>query len=203
MAATVPSRFIVEAVSRHPRRGRDYDSVTHRFSDRYLDPRGYTIRVDAFPGKFLSEPAGDQQVGAGEPHPHDIWQLQVSPGTTGWRFSIQGQPERRLPFGPRPRGFSATATTRLPSRTGQFREDRDDNAWNWQVTVPGPGRYTVTVEITGRGAGSPRSHTLVIRDFVMVSIGDSAASGQGNPDVPGEPEGFDPDVEWWEVFAPP
>jgi hypothetical protein len=44
--------------------------------------------------------------------------------------------------------------------------------------------------------------TLVLEDLLVVSIGDSAASGQGNPDVPGSPEGFDIDAPWWVWFIP-
>ena len=36
------------------------------------------------------------------------------------------------------------------------------------------------------------------RDYLIVSIGASYGSGQGNPDVPGKPEEFDPDIKRWQ-----
>jgi lysophospholipase L1-like esterase len=206
MASSVAGRFTVEAVSRHPRLGRDYDPVTHTFSERYLNPRGYGIAVDAFPGKLLMTPKGDQQLPpGGDPKSiRDIWELRVPAGTTGFEFSVKGRPASKFQVGPRPPEFTATATKRLITLTGVFHEELDNNAWNWRVDVPGPGTYEVTVRpLTKRGAGSPRTKKLVLRDLLVVSIGDSAASGQGNPDVPGRPEGFDPDIEWWEVFVAP
>ncbi|WP_328978481.1 hypothetical protein [Streptomyces canus] len=87
--------------------------------------------------------------------------------------------------------------------TGVFHDERDDNAWNWRFAVPGPGTYTVTVNrMSGRTVNVTHTAKLTIEDWLMVSIGDSAASGEGNPDVPGTPSGFDPDLSIWDVFVP-
>ena len=202
----VPARFIVEAVSRHPRIGRDYDAVRHAFTDTYLNPRSYGIAVDAFPGKVLKQNRGDIQVrpGGDTRNVRDIWALQGPRGVTGWEFSIKGRPERRQSVGPRPPAFTATVRTRLVTFTGVFNEERDDNAWNARFNVPGPGIYEVTVRtLRGNADAAPaRKATLKIQDFLVVSIGDSAASGQGNPDIPGSPADFDPDIPWWAVFVP-
>jgi lysophospholipase L1-like esterase len=192
-------------VSRHPRLGRDYDATTHAYTRRYLRPRGYRIEVDAFPGKVLLSPAQDQQLPpGGDPKSvQDIWRLDLPPGTTGFEFAVTGQPARTRPIGPRPPTFHASARARLPTLRGIFREHRDDNAWNWRVEVPGPGRYEVTVRVLRpSGPRAPRTATLHLRDLLVVSIGDSAASGQGNPDVPGEAAGFEPELRWWHVLVP-
>jgi hypothetical protein len=205
MAAIVPGRFQVEAESRHPRLGTDYSAVTHTFTDAYLNPRSYGITIDAFPGKTLRIPKGDIQVrpGGDTKNIRDIWDLDCPKDTTGWTFSIKGRPARRLPIGPRPPEFTATTTTRLVTTTGLFHEDRDDNAWNARFNVPGPGTYEVTVQTLRRAAAAQvRTATLVVKDLLVVSIGDSAASGEGNPDIPGSPEGFDPDIPWWAMFVP-
>ena len=194
------------AASRHPRLGIDYSSVSHTFSDAYLNPRSYRIDVNAFPGKILDMPAGDiqQRPGSNPHHVESVWELRVPPGTTGWEFSLTGQPARRLPVGPKPPPVSAKGATRLTTARGVFHEERDDNAWNWHFSVPGPGTYTVTVRtMKGTTPLATRTHTLVLEDLLVVSIGDSAASGQGNPDIAGSPADFDPDISWWEVFVPP
>ena len=201
----VAARFRVEAVSRHPRIGKDYNSVNHTYNDSYLNPRSYGIAVDAFPGKSLLIPRGDQQVRpGGDPKEiRDIYLLNAPEGTTGWQFGITGRPAPAFAGEPRPREFAANGNTKLVTLRGLFREDRDDNAWNWRFDVPGPGTYTVTVEtMAGTKVLQSRTATLTLRDVLVVSIGDSAASGQGNPDVPGSPAGFDPDISWWEVFVP-
>ncbi len=65
--------------------------------------------------------------------------------------------------------------------------------WQSQVQIPEPGEYEVTLEVTftgGRREINTRRYRL--RDFLVVSIGDSFASGQGNPDLPAIPS---PDEE--------
>lgn len=47
--------------------------------------------------------------------------------------------------------------------------------------IPYPGGATVTVEIGGREVVSEK---IVVRDLLVVGMGDSIASGEGNPDVP-------------------
>ena len=205
MPVQVPGRFVVQAVSRHPRLGRDYDPIAHKYRDAYLNPRRYGITVDAFPGKRLRVHKQDQQLPpGGDPDSiQDIWDLLGPRGTTGFQFSITGQPDRTRLHGPRPPEFTATATTRLPAQSGVFHEERNDNAWNWRIDVPGPGTYHVGVmALSKTGPRTPRVHRIELRDQLIVSIGDSAASGQGNPDVPGVPAGFDPDLEWWEILIP-
>jgi lysophospholipase L1-like esterase len=200
-------RFVVEAVSRHPRLDRDYNRRTHTYADSYVNPRGYAITVDAFPGKTLLMNRGDQQLPpGGDPKSlRDIWMLDGPPGTTGFEFSITGSVIHEMFSGRVRRSpFSAKATKRLVTMRGEFREERDDNAWNWRIDVPGPGIFDVTVKtLTAGGAGGTRTHKIVLRDLLVVSIGDSAASGQGNPDIPGSPAKFDPDIAWWEVFVLP
>ncbi|MCA1674384.1 MAG: hypothetical protein LC799_20075, partial [Actinobacteria bacterium] len=45
------------------------------------------------------------------------------------------------------------------------------------------GPYHVRLTITGPDAGGPFDQQVVVRDHLIVSIGDSYASGEGNPDV--------------------
>lgn len=57
-----------------------------------------------------------------------------------------------------------------------------------QFNLPGPGNYEVTLRLnltSGESVSNTRRYRL--RDFLVVSIGDSFSSGQGNPDVPAVP----------------
>ncbi len=55
------------------------------------------------------------------------------------------------------------------------------------VTARLPAAGPVRVTVTGPGAGPTRTHTVNLRDYLVVSIGDSYSSGQGNPDQDGIP----------------
>jgi hypothetical protein len=49
------------------------------------------------------------------------------------------------------------------------------------------GTYSVTLTVsTANGESSSETQTVRIKDLLIVSIGDSEASGEGNPDVPGD-----------------
>jgi hypothetical protein len=53
------------------------------------------------------------------------------------------------------------------------------------VQVPQLGAHTVTIVVTAAdGLKAMSSQQVVMKDYVIVSLGDSAASGQGNPDKP-------------------
>ncbi len=60
---------------------------------------------------------------------------------------------------------------------------------NLNNVLPAQGSYLVTLTLTTRGAfngvSSPSTQSVRIRDILIVSMGDSLASGEGNPDVPG------------------
>jgi lysophospholipase L1-like esterase len=195
-------RFVVAAASRHPRIGVDYQpaAVPPVYTPAYLNPSAYRIFVDAFPGMWL-EPKGDQQASPHGPQPRDIWHLQVPDGTTGFEFTLSGHPERRLPGGPPPREVSITARTKLAATTGTFTGHDPPGPWTHTFSVPGPGSYQVSVStVSPAGVRTLQSKTIVLRDILVVSIGDSAASGEGNPDKPGRPKGFDPDLGWLDLI---
>lgn len=198
-----PARFEVRTGSRFPKLGRDYDPATHRYRDTYLNPVAYTITVNAFPGMQKLTDARDRQRLPGQPPPKDTWALTVPRGTTGWRFTVRGRADRKSPVGPRPKEFSAELTTRLISAKGDF-DPAGKGVWTWTAHVPGPGTYVVSAELmTGsQPGGPPQTKQITLRDYLVVSVGDSAASGEGNPDVPGVLAGFSPDISWWDIFNP-
>ncbi len=72
--------------------------------------------------------------------------------------------------------------------SSSFRIDTD-------VLVPQPGEYEISL-LVSRTDGSQESATrnYRLRDFLIVGIGDSFASGQGNPDIPAIPS---PDQKVW------
>lgn len=204
MSGSASARFALRARSRQPRIGVDYVPRPGgpRYTSAYLNPTSYVISVDAFPGVIV-EPAGDQQARPGE-RPQDRWMLRVPPDTTGFEFRLTGQPDRRFPVGPLPRKVTEIFRAKLPRThgTGTF-SAKGPGPWLHDFTVPGPGRYEVTVSTTSAvGVYGSRTGQLTLRDLTIVSIGDSAASGEGNPDKPGRPKGFDPDFGWFDLIPP-
>jgi lysophospholipase L1-like esterase len=57
-----------------------------------------------------------------------------------------------------------------------------------QLVVDLPeGDYQISLEVRGGGQARAIEDEIAVRDLLIVSIGDSFASGEGNPDIPGEP----------------
>jgi lysophospholipase L1-like esterase len=205
-ARQYPARFRVAAESRHPRLT-DYNSAAHAYADAYVRPAFYGITVEDFPGMTLVSPREDQQrnprPGQRNSDPEDIFRLNGPSRLTGWRFTLSGRPDSAPRLGPRRPTLKQSGWRTILSTRGTFHPERTDNAWNWHFAVPGPGVYVVTVErMDGTTVIGTRTQRIVLRDFLVVSLGDSAASGQGNPDIPGRPAGFDPDIHWYDVLIP-
>jgi hypothetical protein len=77
------------------------------------------------------------------------------------------------------RAFSTTVT-----------RDRDaPQPWRLRLTVPRTGTYEVHLSVQTTTGRVPNSKEFRIRDSLMVSIGESFAAGQGNPDLRAVPSG--------------
>jgi hypothetical protein len=103
-------RLHMTTESRLPIRGRDYDPDPHRYTEKYLKPRGYRVTVNAFPVKELFDviepedvgpPTGGPRLPIREPgtpprrtggplKPIRIERLLVPPNTVAFDFSIRG-----------------------------------------------------------------------------------------------------------------
>jgi|GEM_PF-1831423 hypothetical protein len=97
---------------------------------------------------------------------------------------------------------SANGDVRVPSEIVSFAwhieqvngafnvQDRRTSPPNWktEVKVPEPGAYKITLQINlADGTRKINTRRYQLRDFLIVGIGDSFASGQGNPDVSAVP----------------
>jgi lysophospholipase L1-like esterase len=207
----IAARFGVEVGSRFPHLGIDYNPIIHKYTDEYISPRSYQVYIDAFPGGSITtfeDPEPEQRrpgdPGHGPPT-HKVVTNQLSVGAdTKFEFSITGRAPSNLPFGSGPqRKFSATLTKGLRSTSGGpgfF--GQADPAWECIFAVPWPGDFDIVVTTRGQsGPGISKSLKLKIQDRLVVSIGDSAASGQGNPDTPGKPAGYEPDISWFDIVV--
>src|SRR5918912_3184778 len=53
---------------------------------------------------------------------------------------------------------------------------------SFRLSFEREGTYDVGVHVKGGGRDDSYSHDVVVQDFLIVAIGDSVASGEGNPD---------------------
>ena len=64
-----------------------------------------------------------------------------------------------------------------------------------KLFVPQPGEYQISLHVNhSDGSRSTSSRNYTVRDFLIVGVGDSFASGQGNPDLAAVPA---PDQKLW------
>jgi hypothetical protein len=95
-------------------------------------------------------------------------------------------------------GCASTSTYRITKYTFTIRTV--DTPWRHTVSgpscrftvkdvLPRQGSYrvslTLSTSLLGNGVSLPVTETVTIRDQLIVSLGDSLASGEGNPDAPG------------------
>ncbi len=160
--------FTVTAQSRHPRPRQGYDSKTHTYRVGYVRPSAWQLALDAcaqLPTKTEIERPNPNDPGG--PDKPIITKIPVvPPNVENYEWAVQ----RVVPS-----GFSK-----------HFRSGRVCKA---TVDVPSPGLYSITLTLRMRGDSVLRSEPTLyrLRDALVVSLGESAASGQGNPDRRGKP----------------
>jgi len=69
-----------------------------------------------------------------------------------------------------------------------FSQSREVESCQLSIQVPAEGAYEVLLTVRGQdGQAATTMQRVVLKDLLIVSIGDSYASGEGNPDVPRGP----------------
>ena len=156
--------------SRHPKSNRGYDHKTHTYRAGYVKPSAWRLTLSAcaqLPTEVLVEPPSPTEEEDGGDHKPDLTEVPViPPDVEKYEWTVEQVPSGfKKVFGAQPPLCDAT------------------------VDVPAPGTYRITLTIRKRGGSFLRSDPTLyrLRDALVVSLGESAASGQGNPDVPGEP----------------
>lgn len=85
--------------------------------------------------------------------------------------------------------FDACPANRSPSAAFVWRIDNGARivaGCRYEHTFSTLGLHRVELTITGAGLSTSSAQTIELRDSLIVSLGDSYASGEGNPDVPGD-----------------
>ena len=191
-----PALFTAAIRSRYPRRNLDYGS--HRFRAGYVIPDrrpkgdGWVLELEAKPGvKVIFSDSRDPEIGRDPERrgrvsrPVEIKRLDLPDDVTSYEWHVE------LVGG----GFSKDISRQVPK--GSL-----PTPYVVRFELPQVGTYEITCRLVGKSRDYVYKDKIELRDYLIVSVGDSYASGQGNPDKPGEPAGFDPDIDWWDVFNP-
>jgi len=190
-----PASFTVRTGSRRPDLDEDYDAEAHRYRDRYVDPDrvSYALSLDAFPGSEVIDTivvSGPK----GKPKEIEIERLNLPDDAVAYDWHIDQ----------RDGGFERSASTPIRHHTVGGVSGVFGTPYRKTFRVPEPGVYDIDLQVRLESGGGPtHSTTYELSDYLVVSLGDSYASGEGNPDRAGKPAGFDLDTEWWEVVLVP
>lgn len=156
----VSAQFSISMPSRHPanQTGDDaYNRGKHYYRKDYVKPKSWTLQLTLEPRSSWSL-YREVDDGVYEANAHSLrWQVTQIGGA-----------------------FSKIIVKELSLRGGPQSE-----AAPTEIQVPTPGEYEIRLQInlrSGKSVSSTRKYRF--RDFLVVSIGDSFASGQGNPDHP-------------------
>lgn len=173
--------FKMSVRSRHPRLNVDYSSTQHRYVSSYLRPNGYDIDLNAFPGfKERTIEVVDHRGGQNKKSSIKVNVLDIPTDIKAYEWSIKKVFKIVQPLGTPT--FSAEKINPIQISVHGVK----DTPYKQNFHVPTLGEYEITLKLSKlNGTPLERKETITLRDFLVVSIGESAASGEGNPDVPG------------------
>lgn len=191
----IPQFFGPDTLSATP-----YDEQAHRYRTAYVHPQSWTITLDAVRGLRASLPNA-LAVKARRSEP------PIATNSQEFLEAVLARPEPAdVDDGPAlrvPENFIAYEWTVVELGGGDFFYHRVIGlptypTWLAHVELPREGRYRISCRATFTDR-PPDEVTVqyVLRDFLIASIGESLAAGQGNPDHPGSarslfpgPDGF-------------
>jgi hypothetical protein len=81
-------------------------------------------------------------------------------------------------------GNQANDNTYTWTLSGATSAPPPNHTCQFTATYPAQGAYTVSLAVAHAGASVSYTRQVVVKDWLIVSIGDSYASGESNPDIP-------------------
>jgi hypothetical protein len=152
--------FSIRVPTRHPAAHVGYDADRHRYRPDYVRPTAWEMELTAmFPG-------------LDEPPPRPLAK------------ELDGVDQRPPELPDNIRSYTWTVTEiGGPFTTTVTKQREMSQPWRVWVMVPRTGTYDVHLSVQTTTREIENSKVFRIRDLLMVSIGESFASGQGNPDV--------------------
>ncbi len=170
-------KFTATPRSRHPKNyPQAYSQALHKYSEAYVNPGKWGIQIthtlanerDALKAKIAkinpnpNKPNFEKILAAKMVLITELKAIEAVLNGYEIRFSVQ--------------------------QGGGFSKKTAINAYNPVVEVPAIGTYTVSISAKkNSGQESSSSSKVTFQDILIVSLGDSYAAGEGNPDKPGKP----------------
>ncbi len=147
-----------------------YDARIHRYDPEYVVPSSWRLELDASAAvRVVITPEPPPDLPRAEPEDHPEVRVPASVSAYHWRL----EREQGGTFVDVTSGSSGRRPRiEFDAPTGGAREARF--------------RASLRVALTD-GGDLRSSATFLVRDLLIVSLGDSSASGEGNPDAWGEP----------------
>lgn len=175
--------FEIWADSRHAmNNANSYDSKTSSYNPGFVNPPHWVIRMDAWNGlqKFMK----DQEPGFLPLmiDPAESFQNPqiVDPGN-GFRL-----PEEVISYDWSIRNDDGSFREERQSHRSKFGDGKERVITQMDFNVPELDTYVVNLTVRFKdGTVENQAKSITLRDFLVISIGDSFSAGQGNPDKPG------------------
>lgn len=171
-------QFSAKPQSRHPKHfPLAYNKVTHKYSSKYVNPEKWGIEIT----HALLKERTDKQSEAAKINPNP--NKSTYEALMAQKAALQDRVrEINTLLGDHEIRFN------VKSADGSFSKDTKINDYTPVVEVPKTGAYTVTIKVKNKsGQTETKSSNINFLDIVVVSLGDSYAAGEGNPDVSGTP----------------
>ncbi len=182
-----------------------YNSNLHKYYSTFWNPDGWVVLLTIDPPEGMEDQQNKQYLTSGTTY---TWKIESL--TKPYTYTIKTKKHTLFAGGPvkHPRKITQPGTkpdgrfdNKRPSPFSNPQEidnskPKKDNGENFEMIPKFPwlGTYQITLEQTDSwGMKTKVSKKITLRHFLIVSIGDSYASGEGNPDIPGEPAEFEPE----------
>ena len=155
-------RVVISTPSRHPANQEGYVPAGHHYRTDYVNPEFWVLNLKAIPS----------QLGPHFDFLPSIFPIRIPDNIVSFKWTVTKVGA--------PRPLKTIIKMRSPTM------------WNAEVQIPEQGEYEITLQVNLTN-GEPEVHTsnYHLRDLLVVSIGDSFAAGQGNPDVTAIPQPHD------------
>ena len=182
-----------------------YNSNLHKYYSTFWAPDGWVVLLTIDPPEGMEGQQNKQYLTAGTTY---TWKIKSL--TKPYTYTIKTKKHTLFAGGPvkLPRKISQPSTkpdsrfdNNRPHLSSNPQEvdnskpkKKTDEDFEMIPKFPWLGTYEITLELTDSwGMTTKVSKKITLRHFLIVSIGDSYASGEGNPDIPGKPDEFEPE----------
>lgn len=170
-------QFTAKAVSRHPKYyPLAYNKVSHKYAASYVQPEKWGIQITHTLSKDIVA-LRDK-----------ISKINPNPNKPNFEKMLEEKMRLQAELDSMMAVLNSHEIRFNVKQGGGFSRNAAINDYDPILQVPGVGTYTVTITAKkSNGATTTKSTNITFQDILIVSLGDSYAAGEGNPDKAGNP----------------